>query len=62
MLVPLEAGAETDGGLEFTALGVTMTVRPLGDEADWRSDAELVFELDQGPTVGYRGFYGCQAD
>jgi hypothetical protein len=41
--------------------GTTITVRPLGDEADWRSDAELVFELDQGLTVGYRGFYGCEA-
>ena len=62
VLVPLEAGAETDGGLEFTSQGVTMTVRPLGDEADWRSDAELVFELDQGLTVGYRGFYDCRTD
>lgn len=59
VLVPLEAGNETENGFGFTAEGVTMTVRPLGDEADWRADAELVFELDQGLSVGYRGFYGC---
>ncbi|NDW32750.1 DUF305 domain-containing protein [Salipiger sp. PrR007] len=62
VLVPLETDAETDHSLEFTARGVAMTVRPLGDEADWRSDAELIFELDQGLTVGYRGFYECQTD
>ncbi|WP_116599005.1 DUF305 domain-containing protein [Primorskyibacter marinus] len=61
VLVPLEAGNETENGFGFTAEGVTMTVRPLGDEADWRADAELVFELDQGLSVGYRGFYGCDA-
>jgi hypothetical protein len=37
-----------------------MTIRPLGDEANWRSDAGLVFTLDQGLTVGYRGFYACE--
>jgi hypothetical protein len=60
VLVTLEAAGETDsGGMEFSAPGTTVTVRPLGEEADWRSDAELVFELDQGLTVGYRGFYAC---
>jgi hypothetical protein len=48
---------ETEG--EWTADGLTMTVRPLGEEADWRSDAELVFSLDQALTVGYRGFWSC---
>lgn len=38
VLVPLEAGAETDGGLEFTAQGVTMTVRPLGEDFDELED------------------------
>jgi hypothetical protein len=61
VLVPLEAGNETENGFMFTAQGVTMTVRPLGGEADWRADAELVFELDQGLSVGYRGFYRCEA-
>ncbi|MBM9593410.1 DUF305 domain-containing protein [Roseitranquillus sediminis] len=61
VLVPLEAGEESDGGFAFTAPGVTMTVRPLGEEADWRSDAELVFAMEQGLTVGYRGFWACEA-
>ena len=62
VLVDLDAtGGPQDGAAEFTAPGTTITVRPLGDEADWRADAELVFELDQGLTVGYRGFYGCEA-
>ena len=61
VLVPLEAADETEDGLEFAAQGVTMTIRPLGEEADWRSDAELVFELEQGLTIGYRGFYECEA-
>lgn len=60
VLVPLElrptASADT---LEFSAAGTAIAVRSLGDDADWRSDAELVFQLDQGLTVGYRGFYGC---
>ena len=37
-------------------------VRMLGDEAGWRQNAELVFALDQGLQVGYRGFYDCAAD
>nr|WP_111297634.1 DUF305 domain-containing protein [Paracoccus saliphilus] len=61
VLVPLEAVGDSDEGIVFAAPGVTMTIRPLGDEADWRSDAELVFRLDQGLTVGYRGFYKCEA-
>ena len=60
VLVALDASGETEaGGVEFAAPGATVTVRPLGGEADWRADAELVFELDQGLTIGYRGFYGC---
>lgn len=61
VLVQLQATEEPEGGIAFAAQGVSMTVRPLGEEADWRSDAELVFRLDQGPTVGYRGFYDCDA-
>lgn len=60
VLVPL-TGTETDGARRFAAPGVTMTVRPLGAEATWRSDAELVFTLEQGLTVGYRGFWACGA-
>jgi hypothetical protein len=58
VIVPLEGG-EAEG--RFAASGVTMTVTPLGTEADWRSNAELVFEMEDGPTVGYRGFYTCDA-
>ncbi|WP_299843127.1 DUF305 domain-containing protein [uncultured Jannaschia sp.] len=61
LVVLEEAGEAAAGGVEFSAPGTTITVRPLGDEADWRADAELVFELDQGFSVGYRGFYGCEA-
>jgi hypothetical protein len=57
VIVPLE---RTDGvdGLVWAAPGVTMTVNEVAD-ADWRGDAELVFALEQGLTVGYRGFYDC---
>lgn len=62
ILVDLEvAGEPEDGALEFSAPGTSITVRRLGDEADWRQNAELVFELEQGLTVGYRGFYECEA-
>jgi hypothetical protein len=60
VLVPLEATGETQAsGAALAAPGIRMTVRPLGEEADWRSNAELIFALDEGPTVGYRGFYTC---
>jgi len=60
VIVPLEAqNAATEGDTAFSAPGVTMTVRRLGDEADWRSDAELIFALHEGLKVGYRGFYSC---
>ncbi len=60
VLVPLEATGETDGGgTAFGAQGTSLTVTPLGAEADWRSNAELVFALEQGLTVGYRGFWSC---
>ena len=59
VIVPL-SGAEASGDeTAFEAPGVTMTIRPLGDDANWRSDAELVFALDEGLSVGYRGFYSC---
>jgi hypothetical protein len=62
ILVNLEAAGEPQSGaVEFSAPGTSITVRRLGDEADWRQNAELIFELDQGLTVGYRGFYTCEA-
>lgn len=59
VLVALQAAGE-EGAATFSAPGATVTVRPLGDEADWRQNAELVFELEQGLRVGYGGFYGCE--
>ncbi|WP_026987560.1 DUF305 domain-containing protein [Fodinicurvata fenggangensis] len=60
VLIALETAAEPqEGAATFSAPGTTVTVRTLGDEADWRQKAELVFELDQGLSVGYRGFYDC---
>ncbi len=64
IIVPLTAS--TPSGTTGTALaaeGVSLTVRTLDEEGipgAIRSNAELVFELDHGPTVGYRGFYNCQ--
>lgn len=47
----------------FAAPGVTVVVRTLdADEAGWRSDAELIFSLDAGLEVGYRGFYACGSE
>lgn len=51
------AAREAEG--RWGADGLTITVRPLGDQADWRSNAELRFALQQGPAVGYRGFWSC---
>ncbi|SEO41295.1 protein of unknown function [Salinihabitans flavidus] len=63
VLVALEAdGNPQQGAATFGAPGTTVTVRPLGELADRRQNAELVFELDAGLSVGYRGFYGCGAD
>jgi hypothetical protein len=55
VLVPLERSG--DG--TFAAGEATVSVRPLGEEANWRSDAELDFRLDRGLSVGYRGFWTC---
>lgn len=62
VLVDLETtGEKEDAVASFAAPGTAISVRPLGDEADWRANAELTFELDRGLTVGYRGFYSCEA-
>ncbi len=42
----------------YATPGLTMTLREL-PEANWRGGAELIFALERGPTVGYRGFYDC---
>src|SRR6056297_124681 len=56
IIVPLDR-QDTDERI-WAAPGVTMTVRDVA-EADWRGSAELIFALEQGLTVGYRGFYDC---
>ena len=62
VLVSLQAaGAQRDGVARFAAPGATISVQPLGEQADWRANAELVFRLDAGLEVGYRGFYACGA-
>ncbi len=69
-LVPLAATEGGDlailaTGVIMAAEGVRMAVRPSPEEGSvlggllQRSNAELVFELEQGLTVGYRGFYTC---
>ncbi|OYX27157.1 MAG: DUF305 domain-containing protein [Rhodobacterales bacterium 32-66-7] len=61
VLIPLAAMEVQEGTSRYGAPGTTVTVRPLGEEADWRQNAQLIFELDQGFSVGYGGFYACNA-
>ncbi|MDF0602773.1 DUF305 domain-containing protein [Psychromarinibacter sp. C21-152] len=60
VIVPLDRTGSNADGEAFAADGATMTVRRLGEEANWRGNAELIFTLEQGLTVGYRGFWSCQ--
>lgn len=60
ILVNLEGGRRAqNGGARFSAPGAVISVRSLSDEADWRANAELIVQLDQGLSIGYHGFYGC---
>jgi len=61
VIIPLQSAQQADETpRNFSAEGgLSMQVRMLGDDADWRADAELVFSLEQGLSVGYRGFYSC---
>jgi hypothetical protein len=61
VVLPLEAAGKGEPTVkQFATPGLTMTVRPLGDEAGWRANAELLFALEQGLSVGYRGFWACE--
>ncbi len=73
VLIPLAAGApvavETlEDGARFAAEGVDISVMP-DPGADWtdtddslrRAEAEMVFHLEEGLRVGYRGFLDCAA-
>lgn len=57
VLIGLEQGAG-DGTLGGE--GMTVSVARLGEDADWRSDAVLTFELEAGLKAGYRGFLTCE--
>ena len=60
VLVALQATDDLAAGvMAYAAQGATVTLRLLGDAADWRQNAERVFTLDEGLRVGYRGFYDC---
>lgn len=50
-----------DNTASFSAPGIAITIRTLGEHADWRQNADLVFRLDNGLQVGYRGFSECLA-
>ena len=61
VLVGLEAAGDAqDGAARYSAPGTEITIRQL-ENGGWRSNAELVFRLDEGLEVGYRGFYECAA-
>ena len=49
---------ESRGDGSYGAPGITMSIRDVED-ADWRGSSELIFSLEDGLTVGYRGFYDC---
>lgn len=56
---------ELSAGAMFTARGMRLTVKPDREEGgeakegQRRWPANLLFELDQGLHVGYRGWYTC---
>ena len=59
-LIVLDAVDDPQAGTAvFGSDGVTVAVQPLGDAADWRQNADLLFTLDEGLRVGYRGFFAC---
>ena len=65
-LVQLEqAGTATELGIGFSADGLALQITPVpGEEASdapGEVDADLFFVLDEGLTVGYRGYWSCDA-
>lgn len=62
VLINLGAASEPqEDSTRFEAPGTTVTIQSRGDAADQRGDADLVFALEQGLRVGYRGFFTCGA-
>ncbi|WP_337588836.1 DUF6692 family protein [Parvularcula oceani] len=69
-LVALEVDATSidalAGPTEFRAEGMRLTVRPLEEagetiDPDRQRKAEMRFEIKEGLTVGYRGWYRCRS-
>ena len=61
VLIPMKsANQSTNTQRSYSSDGITVSVRILGDDSDWRSDAELTFALENGPATGYRGFFTCE--
>ena len=67
-LVALQSDATTAdalaGPITFQTEGMQLTVRPLEDKprvrnGESRQKAEMHFEIEDGLTVGYRGWYSC---
>ena len=60
-LIDLQAADDPDAGtVVYATDGLRVAVQPLGDAADWRQNADLVFTLDEGLRIGYRGFFACE--
>lgn len=64
-LVKLSAQRAEDGGFVLSGDGLSVKIEPAnaGDEArptEFR-EADMLFELEQGLRVGYRGWYRCTA-
>jgi hypothetical protein len=55
IIIPLQAA----GYGTYVADGISMEVREV--DGGFRSGAELIFTLEQGLEIGYRGFYDCAA-
>ena len=61
VLIVLDPGDDPQAGAAaFASDGISVAVQPLGEEADWRQNADLVFTLAEGLRVGYRGFFACK--
>jgi len=59
VLLSLDSTDASESVMTFASQGVRVDIRPLGPKADWRAGSELVFQLEEGLTVGYQGFYDC---
>ncbi|WP_348675776.1 DUF305 domain-containing protein, partial [uncultured Abyssibacter sp.] len=59
-LIRLDAAGAARADRIYATDGAKVTVKALPNtRSDWRQNAELIFALDQGLSVGYRGFWTC---